>query len=273
MRAIIESSELSSLNAVEVSPAVWTAIIPAAGRASRLNTSLPKILYPILEKPILYWLLELLDSLCERIVVVASPTGRNVIESSIRRKSGALPVKLCVQPEPIGMANAVWVAREQVVSPNCLVLWGDQAALRRETIVSCMRAHQLRPNAHLTIPTVMRRNPYIHFERDASSKICRVLQAREEKIAHEIGESDCGAFFFNTDKLFNIIECASGSPSTIGAQTGEFNLLPLLPRFEGEPGNVVTLRIAGEDEAIGINTLEEAAAVSDILRRRTLENA
>jgi CTP:molybdopterin cytidylyltransferase MocA len=39
--------------APSVDPSLWTAIVPAAGRGSRLGFDKPKILYPVAERPIL----------------------------------------------------------------------------------------------------------------------------------------------------------------------------------------------------------------------------
>ena len=41
-----------------ISPECWTAIVPAAGRGSRLGFDQPKILFPVAGRPILDWLLE-----------------------------------------------------------------------------------------------------------------------------------------------------------------------------------------------------------------------
>jgi len=63
----------------------WTAIIPAAGRGTRLGFDQPKILYPVAGRTILEWLVRLLEPVCARVIVVASPEGAPIIS---RRTSG-----------------------------------------------------------------------------------------------------------------------------------------------------------------------------------------
>ena len=62
----------------------WTAVIPAAGRGSRLNFAGPKILYPILGKPILTWLTDLLGPLCRDLVFVCSPSGATDVQPLLK---------------------------------------------------------------------------------------------------------------------------------------------------------------------------------------------
>jgi hypothetical protein len=66
----------------QVEPALWTALIPAAGRGSRLGFDLPKILFPIAGATILEWLVHLLKPLSSRFVLVLSPEGAGLVEKT-----------------------------------------------------------------------------------------------------------------------------------------------------------------------------------------------
>src|SRR5437868_12586295 len=110
----------------------WTAIIPAAGRGSRLGSDRPKILYPILDKPILCWLLDALVPACGEFVLVVSPEGYPAIGPVARQRLGA-SLKLVIQERPAGMADAVRLAAAAVRTEFAVVLWGDQVTVRAET--------------------------------------------------------------------------------------------------------------------------------------------
>ncbi len=62
-RVIADLSELAA-QPRPVDPACWTAVIPAAGRGTRLGFSRPKILYPLGGRAILDWLLDFLVPNC-----------------------------------------------------------------------------------------------------------------------------------------------------------------------------------------------------------------
>ena len=244
----------------------WTAVIPAAGIGSRLGFNHPKVLFPILGKTILEHLLETVGSVCCRVVLVLSPAGAPLVQEKINQLN-VQNVSVVLQREPVGMADAILQAEEKVETKNTLVVWGDQVTLKKDTLQACAYCHDSRSNSMLTLPTILLRDPYIHFERDEKQRLTRVFQAREENIPNKIGENDCGLFFFETKELFRLLKSAS-KRDNCGKKTGEFNLLPLLPDFDQLPGNVVTIRIEDESEALGINTREDAEKAEHILLNR-----
>lgn len=246
--------------------AAWTAVIPAAGRGSRLGFDRPKILYPLLGRPILQWLLSLIEPLCERVVFVLSPSGKEeVVEHLARYLPGRFDV--AVQEEPTGMGDAVLLTRDLVHTPNCLVVWGDQVTLSPWTLASCLRTHAAEAGTALTFPTVLRPDPYIHFRRAADARIVGVEQAREGSISVAVGENDCGVFLFNTRVLFEELARAKEGRFGRGSATGEFNLLEVIPRIDGVR-TVRTVRIEDLDETCGVNTPLEARRAAAILAAR-----
>jgi len=255
-----------------IDPSRWTVVVPAAGRGSRLGYHQPKILYPLLGRPILDWLLDAVRATASRFVFVLSPEGRPQIEPYLRETLDRA-ASVVVQEEPTGMGDAVLLAEPRVATEHTLVVWGDQVLLTRTTVEACAAAHQARPAASLTLATVIKRDPYIHFERDAEQRITRVLQARENEIDVECGESDCGLFLFSTQSLFPTLAAVRRDPSSIGASTGEFNLLQTLPHFETGAGSAMTVRIPDPLETTGVNTPEEARIAERELEKRRAQAA
>jgi bifunctional UDP-N-acetylglucosamine pyrophosphorylase / glucosamine-1-phosphate N-acetyltransferase len=244
----------------------WTAVIPAAGRGSRLGSDQPKILFSILGRPMLDWLLDALMPVCSRVVLVLSPTGRSAVEPVLRQRLGTA-ADVVIQEHPTGMADAVRLAEAATRTEFSLVVWGDQVTLRRETVSACAALHERRPGATLTLATVMKPDPYIDVERDGEGRIVRVRQAREGEVERPVGENDCGLFLFTSKTLFATLDAALQHGK--GARTGEANLLQVLPAFERGPGSVATVRLADPDETLGVNTPDDAAAVARILATRT----
>lgn len=231
----------------------WTGLIPAAGRGTRLGYDLPKILYPILGRPMLEHLVSLLG-VCGEFVVVASPEGREPIAEVLGGRG-----RVAVQREPLGMADAIAAGLATVTSQSVLIVWGDQVALRPETVAEGVRLHEAHGNA-ITVPTVRRRQPYIHFEG------ARVLQAREGDAMPAEGESDAGLFLVETAALRAVLAEPGMAEFARGAKTGEFNFLPLIPRMAAY-GPVELAPIVTEMESVGINTREEASRVEEWLKR------
>lgn len=233
----------------------WTGLIPAAGRGTRLGYDLPKILYPILGRPMLEHLVELLGVHCGEFVVVASPEGRAAIASVLGGRG-----RVAVQGAPVGMADAIGAGLAQVTSQSVLIVWGDQVALRPETVAAAVRVHEANGNV-ITVPTVKRAKPYIHFALPV------VLQAREGDVMPAEGESDAGLFLVETAALRAVLAQPGVEEAARGAKTGEFNFLPLIPLM-ARYGRVELAPMVSEMESVGINTREEAVKVEEWLKRR-----
>jgi bifunctional UDP-N-acetylglucosamine pyrophosphorylase/glucosamine-1-phosphate N-acetyltransferase len=242
-----------------VDPNQWTAVIPAAGRGSRLGFHRPKILYPVAGRPILDWLLDFLLPNCAALVFVLSPDGAADVETELAARIPGR-YKIVLQQTPTGMGDAVALALPAVNTPHVAIVWGDQVALRRDSVEACLRLHQGPAAPDLTCPTVLRDRPYIHFDRDAEGRISALRQAREGDPMPERGESDTGFFCFRTAVLTRLL--ADRRP---GSGTGEFNFLPVIPEAARQ-GVVLTPHLMRVEETVGINSAEDAAALEEFLR-------
>ncbi|HYA18967.1 MAG TPA: NTP transferase domain-containing protein [Bryobacteraceae bacterium] len=254
-----------------IDPAQWTAIIPAAGKGSRLGFERPKILFPVGGRMIVEWLLDFLLPNCTSIVFVLSPHGRPAVEEELRR---LIPgrYRIAIQEVPTGMGDAVELGLDGVYTRHVAIVWGDQVALRRSSVDACLRVHAGPLAPDLTCPTVMRSAPYIHVERDAEGRISGLLQKREGDRMPAEGESDTGFFCFRTARLKELLARLRAT-SGRGHATGEFNFLPIIPLAARE-GVVVTPRIMTLEETIGINSKEDAALLEPLLlKRRPIELA
>jgi dolichol-phosphate mannosyltransferase len=116
------------------------------------------------------------------------------------------------------------------------------------------------------MPVAFRKNPYIHLERDAASRIVRVLHRREGDTMPDVGESDAGLFSLSREAFLTQLPAYAVSLEK-GAGTGERNLLPFLP-WISEFGDVVVFPCVEDIESVGINTPEELKAVETELARR-----
>lgn len=257
MARIIDSAGDTSLLAPAHDGREWTVIVAAAGRGTRLQFDKPKILFPIAGVTILERLIRLFLPFCDRFVLVASPDGAPAIEPVA---NSLLPgsCRIAIQPEPIGMGDAVACGLREVPTANTVVVWGDQFALRPASLSFGMRLLSGSAHPDAVLPTLLRSDPYIHFARDASGQITEVLQRREGDTLPSRGESDSGVFFFRTAALRQWMSKLPGMPGCAGRLTGEQNFLPVFPLIDQTPGALVTPRIMTEIESVGINSRADA---------------
>ena len=261
-----EADDWRSQLAPAVAPSDWTVLIAAAGKGSRLDFGLPKILFPVAGRPILEWLLDLVVPICESTIFVLSPDGRDSVEPVLER---LIPgrYKIAIQSHPSGMGDAVQIGAAEVSTPHTAVMWGDQVALRPRSVALVARLHTGPLGPHVTVPTVFRDAPYIHFERHPDGHIARLLQAREGDAMPARGESDTGFFCFQTQVLRRLLVEVKEQAGARGSRTAEFNLLPVIP-FAAETGyTVLTPHVMDVEETIGINSRADAERVEAFLRR------
>jgi bifunctional N-acetylglucosamine-1-phosphate-uridyltransferase/glucosamine-1-phosphate-acetyltransferase GlmU-like protein len=242
-------------------------VIPAAGLGSRLKTTTPKLLVPVNGRPMLDRLLHLYRHVVDRVVVVVHPSFADAVRSHLRAIDA--PVDLEVQQTPTGMLDAILLARhavEQSDAGHVWITWCDQAGIHPETVRQLSARSQDSAAAPLILPTVRRRHPYIHLERDASARIVRVLHRREGDAMPEVGESEMGLFSLSRAAYLEQLPAFAAQPE-VGAATGERNFLPFIPWIAAR-GEVITFPCVDEEEAIGVNTPEELQAIEAYLTAR-----
>lgn len=257
MARIVVRENASALLASAVQPALWTALIPAAGRGSRLVFDKPKILFPVGGSTILERLARLLSPLCSQFVFVLSPDGAPQVEPALETVLAGR-WQTAIQQTPLGMGDAVACGLPAVRTQNVVIVWGDQLALKSSSLEFSMRLLEGPAHPEAVCPTVIRDRPYIHFERNPDGELTRVLQQREGDRLPPQGESDSGVFFFETAPLRQYMQVLEREQGAIGAQTGEWNFLPIFPLVDRQPNRLITARIMTEAESVGVNTVADA---------------
>jgi CTP:molybdopterin cytidylyltransferase MocA len=149
------------------------AVIPAAGRGTRLGADGPKILTPLTATDTIWSILHAkLAPLVDNIHLVLSPDGASAFP--------ALPanVSTSIQPEPTGMGDAifrghdVWSRYDAV-----LIVWGDQVFVSADTLGRALAALET-PERHAVLPVTRMAAPYVEYVFDGE-KLSKVLQTRE----------------------------------------------------------------------------------------------
>jgi bifunctional UDP-N-acetylglucosamine pyrophosphorylase/glucosamine-1-phosphate N-acetyltransferase len=242
-------------------------VIPAAGLGSRLGGPVPKLLVPVAGVPMIDRLERLYRDVVSGIVVVVHPS----FEAALRQHVTAwpTPAECVVQERPTGMLDAIMLGTEPVRSADpdgVWVTWCDQVAVHPSTIRTLAATSIARRDAALVMPTVRQANPYIHLERSATSRIVRVLHRREGDRMPHVGESDMGLFALSRAAYLELLPKYEKEVA-IGHATGERNFLPFIPWLAARH-EVVTFPSVHEQEAVGVNTLEELSLVERYLAAR-----
>ena len=240
------------------------AVVPAAGRGSRLGGDGPKILTPLGGgQSILTVLCRKLLAVADHINLIVSPEGRRAISETIEREGVAHRTTFAVQPAPIGMGDAIFCgypvwSRARTI----LIVWGDQVFVSSETLGRAC-ALQAGDNATFVIPIVALAQPYVEYLFDGADRLIAVKQSREGDICAPGGYGDLGTFVLSVAELRDRWREYLGSAG-VGDATGEINFLPFLRFLSEHQWRVRRFTVADEREARGVNTPEDLAFFQSI---------
>src|SRR5471030_2621421 len=115
-------------------------LILAAGRGKRMMSSLPKVLHPVLFRPMIHYVLDLAKALPHQTVSVVVGHGENEVRESC---AGYPEAKYLVQKEQLGTGHAVRMA-EPVLSGkrgHVVILSGDVILLRPVSLERLIHEH------------------------------------------------------------------------------------------------------------------------------------
>jgi bifunctional UDP-N-acetylglucosamine pyrophosphorylase / glucosamine-1-phosphate N-acetyltransferase len=242
-------------------------LVPAAGLGTRLGADRPKLLVPVADIPMIDRLLTLFQRAVDRAVVIVHPSFAERVGAHLER--AAMPVATAIQQRPTGMLDAILLGESSVraSSPDEVwIVWCDQVAIHPATIDRLADTMAAAPGTALAMPTVTRRDPYIHLRRDGAGRIDGVLHRREGDDMPEAGESDMGLFALSRDAYLDRLPVYAHE-AAIGRATGERNFLPFIAWVSARAG-VATFPAVDEMESVGVNTPEELQRVERYLMAR-----
>lgn len=233
------------------------AVIPAAGRGSRLGLDQPKLLASVTEQGTIWTLLRgRLEGLVDRIHVIVSPAGLEAFQRALDDGSDGVPVSIGIQPQPIGMGDAIFCgypvwSRADIL----LVVWGDQIHVSKDTLQAGLTLHHQAEKC-VVLPLVALPDPYVEYRFDGMGRLVAVLQNREGDGCRPGGLCDVGVFILSTtglgDEWSRFLQ-----EDRRGTLTGEINFLPFLVFLAQRAWEVKPLGVADSLEARGINTPED----------------
>ncbi len=240
-------------------------VIPAAGTGSRLMSALPKLLVPVNGRAMIDHLVKLYASLIDRFIVVVSPAAEASVRGHLADRGVGVDIEL--QPDPSGMLDAILIPAARVrryrVS-SVWITWCDQVAISRRTTETLAALSSSPTRPALVFPVVTKSEPYIHFERDETGRIVRVLQRREGDPMPAVGEGDVGLFALRNDIYLDALT-EYARQTDLGARTRERNFLPFIPWLSA-PATVHTFPVGHAMESVGVNTPSELQQVEAYLR-------
>ena len=239
------------------------AIVLAAGKGTRMKSELPKVLVPVLGRPMIEYALEALAAGgVERIAVVVGYRADLVKQTLAGRKN----LTFVEQTEQRGTGHAVKMCREvlQGQSGPVIIVAGDSPLMQSSSVSALLKAFDERPAACL-LGTGYKENPH-GFGRIARDAARHFLAIVEEKDAtpeqKRITEVNLSCYVFAGPELLHALDRLDNR----NAQ-GEYYLTDCPGILLREGKTVAALDILQPCESLSINTMDELALVEAEMRR------
>lgn len=243
------------------------AIILAAGKGTRMNSDLPKVMHEVAGVPMVRHVVDAcLDAGCSRVVVVVG-FGRELVMNALKGLGPRL--RFAVQAEQLGTGHAVnSAARDFDDVPDdfdVLVLCGDGPLIRRETIQTLLRRHRER-GAAATLATAVLDDPtgYGRIIRDANGRFLDIVEHKdaspEQRAIREVNPS---YYCFRARSLFTALKDLKRNETS-----GEYYVTDVPALLARAGRRVEIIDAVPPQDVLSINTPAELARVDSILRER-----
>ena len=244
----------------------------AAGKGTRMKSELPKVLYPVLERPIIGYVLDALEQAgVDKIIVVVGYRSDLVREMLAHRCN----LEFVEQTEQLGTGHAVMTCREKLNTHkgSVLVIAGDSPMVQADSIQKLFGTYQnesaeKRPSCILG--TAVKENPeglgrILRDERGEFQGIIEDKDASPEQ--KKITEVNMSYYVFHTPDLL----AALAHLRTDNAQK-EYYITDVPAIMKAHGKRVVALPVLKPIESLGINTVEEAKIVEEAMKAGTPKN-
>lgn len=239
------------------------AVILAAGKGTRMNSDLPKVIHKCMGQPMVHYAINAAkDAGAYDVCVIVGYKAKEVKEAIYDI------VSYEEQKEQLGTGHAVKCALDFIgLEGDTIILCGDTPLITGETLASLVAQHRREANG-VTVLSAMLDDAtgYGRIIRDVDgtfSKIVEQKDATEEEQA--VKEINSGIYVFNSEAL-----SASLSMLNNDNAAGEYYLTDTIALIKKIGLKVSAMPLEGSaiDEIRGVNTLEQLAQAELIMQGR-----
>ena len=244
-------------------PTPCSVIILAAGLGTRMKSDRVKVLHPLLGRPMIFFPVELAIQLgAQKTVLVVGHQAEEV-----QKQLEGTDVDFALQEEQLGTGHAVQQAMPSLegLQGPVLVLCGDVPLLRTETLHALIEHHNETGAAVTLLTTKLRSGAgYGRIIRSPSDNILKIVEDRDAGPEQKkIREINTGIYCFDAEFLRTSITSLTNENVQ-----NEYYLTDLIEIAQIEQKRVSGLECKSSREVMGINSRDQLAEATTILRER-----
>ncbi len=226
-------------------------IIMAAGKGTRMNTKLPKVLHKLNNKTLIEHVIDkTLKINPEKLLVVVGYKSELV-----KKQLNNYNIEYVNQLEQLGTGHAVMQCQNNLKSfeGDTLILSGDVPLITVKTLSDLYKKHiKYKSKGTVLSATINKPTGYGRVLRDGDSFISIVEEKDANEKQKKINEINTGIYIFNNQILFNNINQINNNNNQ-----AEYYLPDVLPVMLKNNYQITVCKTSNELEIKGINTIQQ----------------
>lgn len=239
-------------------------IVLAAGKGTRMNSDLPKVLCPVVDRAMIHFVLDATDKagIGKKIVVVGYEADQVRVELDSRGQSD---IVYALQNEQLGTGHAVQMCLEHLEGREglTLVIAGDSPLVQSESLQTLID-HFEKTRPALLLGTLKKNNPegLGRIIRDESGRFMGIVEHKDATEAERATkEVNMSTYLFSTPDLLWALSRISND----NAQ-GEYYLTDCARLLREDGRDVEALPVLKDCESLSINNPDELKIVDQTMR-------
>lgn len=238
------------------------AIVMAAGKGTRMESDLPKVLVPACGRPMIEYVLDTLDAAGVSKCVVVVGYRANDVRESLNHRSN---ISFVEQTEQLGTGHAVMVCRDEIDKHNgaIVVVTGDSPMIQADSVRALLELYNDEKPACI-LGSLNSDDPHGlgRILRDDQGDFVGIV---EEKDAtpnqRQINEVNMSTYVFDAAELGQALDKLTNEN-----QQGEYYITdcPGILRDEGK--DVRALPVLKSCEALSVNNMAQLSIVEDEMK-------
>lgn len=238
------------------------AVVLAAGKGTRMKSSLYKVLHPVCGKPMVDHVVSNMEKLGATEIVSVVGHGAEMVKDTLGERSTYV-----VQEEQLGTAHAVQQA-EAVLDGRegtTVVICGDTPLITPETIQQLMTTHH-EAGAKATILTAIVDDPtgYGRILLGADELVTGIVEQKDATPEQQkVQEINSGTYCFDNKALFEALKKVDNNNSQ-----GEYYLTDVISILKEQGEAIAAFAAADADELLGVNDRVALSQAESYMRRR-----